>query len=468
MNVVTPVDAYGIDSNICLHTDSYKPSHWKQYPMGTSNTYAFFESRGGAFPTTTFFGLQYIVKKYLLGRVVTQAKIDEAAEHYAMHFGTDTVFNRAGWEHILREHGGRLPVHIKAVREGTKVATRNVLFTIENTGGPATAWLPGYLETILSQVWYPTTVATQSGQMRTTIMRYLEQTGDPSLIAFKLHDFGFRGSTSVESAGIGGCAHLVNFMGTDTIEALRVARGYYYEPMAGFSIPAAEHSTITSWGKSNEGKAFANMLTQFPTGLVAVVSDSYNIYHAVEQLWGKELRERVLSRDGTLVVRPDSGEPAKVVVEVLDLLGTAFGFTGNSKGYKVLDPHVRVIQGDGINRDSLGEILEAVVHSGWSADNIAFGSGGGLLQNVNRDTCKFAMKCSAICIDGVWQDVYKDPVTDPGKRSKAGRMKLVLGDNGYETVREDDSRSDELVTVFKNGELFADYSLGEIRARAQA
>jgi nicotinamide phosphoribosyltransferase len=453
-------------SNILLHTDSYKPSHWKQYPKGTEYVYSFFESRGGEFPSTTFFGLQYIIKKYLMGGVVTPEKIKEAKELLALHFGRPDIFNSEGWEYILREHGGRLPVRIRAVKEGAKVPTKNVLMTIENTD-PACGWLTNYLETILSLVWYPTTVATQSSQMHDSIMHYLEETGDPSLIAFKLHDFGFRGSSSVESAGIGGLAHLVNFMGTDTLEALRVARDYYHEPIAGFSIPAAEHSTITSWGKSEEGQAFKNMLDQFPSGLVAVVSDSYNIYNAVENIWGKDLREQVLARDGTLVVRPDSGEPSKVVVEILELLGRAFGYTVNQKGYKVLDPHVRVIQGDGINRHSLPEILEAMKCAGWSADNVAFGSGGGLLQNVNRDTSKFAVKCAAVSVIGEWRDVYKDPITDPGKKSKAGRMKLVKTENGYETVRESDPRANELVTVFENGELLIDHVFSDVRSRAR-
>jgi nicotinamide phosphoribosyltransferase len=465
---MTKMETFSLTNNVMLLTDSYKPSHWKQYPPGTASTYAFFESRGGEFPEQTFFGLQYLIKKYLMGIVITQEKIDEAEELLSVHFGRKDIFNKAGFEYILKEHGGRLPVRIKSVLEGTVVPTRNVLMTVENTDqrNNMTSWLPGYLETVLSLVWYPTTVATQSREMKKTILKYLNETGDPNLIPFKLHDFGFRGSTSVESAGIGGAAHLVNFLGSDTIEALRVARSYYHENMAGFSIPAAEHSTITSWRKNGEALAYANMLNQFPNGLVAVVSDSYDVYNAVANIWGQELRSQVLSRDGTLVVRPDSGEPKEVVVKILDLLGQSFGYTLNNKGYKVLDPHVRVIQGDGINRHSLPEILEAMKVSGWSADNVAFGSGGGLLQNVNRDTSKFAIKCAAANVDGSWRDVYKDPITDPGKRSKAGRMKLVKLEGQYKTVAENFPASDELQTVFENGDLILDQKFSEIRERA--
>lgn len=238
--------------------------------------------------------------------------------------------------------------------------------------------------------------------------------------------------------------------------------------MAGFSIPAAEHSTITSWTKSGEGKAFANMLEQFPTGLVAVVSDSYDIYHAVSNIWGKELRDQVLKRDGTLVIRPDSGDPIKVVVKVLDILGQAFGYSKNQKGYKILDPHIRVIQGDGIDFFSFKEVLETVKKSGWSTDNLAFGSGGGLLQKMDRDTCKFAIKCSATLIYDKWIDVFKDPITDPDKRSKKGRLKLTKEHGAYKTVREEELGRDELVTVFENGKLLIDQRFSDIRLRAKA
>lgn len=456
--------------NPILATDSYKPTHYRQYPHGTRHVFSFYESRGGAFDTTTFFGLQYILKEYLAGAVVTRERIEEASEVLAGHFGNAQLFNRTGWEHILNQHGGRLPLEIKAVAEGTNVPTHNALMTVVNTD-PAVPWLTNYYETILCQVWYPLTVATQSRAMRAILLRYLEETGDPGLIDFKLHDFGYRGSTSVESAGIGGAAHLVNFLGTDTLAALRVARDYYHEPLAGFSIPAAEHSTMNSWGRDHEDEAYANMLQAYPDGLVAVVSDTYDVFHACQEIWGKQLRQQVLERDGTLVVRPDSGDPPTVVVKVLQLLGEAFGYTVNAKGYKVLNPKVRAIQGDGIDIVILEKILAHLKANGWSADNIAFGSGGGLLQKVNRDTCKMAFKCCAVDIDGLWHDVMKDPVTDPGKRSKPGRLALVQRDGSYETVTVDAAQRlglpNQLATVFCNGELLVDQTFAEIRERAR-
>ncbi len=454
-----------METNILLCTDGYKPSHWRQYPPGATRVFSFLESRGGRFPEVTFFGLQYHLS-LIKGVVVTEEKIVEARAFFAEYFGDSTIFNEAGWRHILETHGGRLPILVKAVPEGTVVPISNVLMTIENTD-PEVPWLTNYLETLLSMVWYSTTVATQSREMRKRILAFLEKTGDPALIDFKLHDFGYRGSTSHESSGIGGAAHLVSFKGSDTLSAILLARRIYGERMAGFSIPAAEHSTITSWGREHELDAYRNMLEKFPTGLVAVVSDSYDVFKACEELWGRELREMVLARDGVLVVRPDSGHPPTIVVEVLEVLGRAFGASRNAKGYKVLDPHVRVIQGDGIDYAMVGLILEAMVRAGWSADNIAFGSGGGLLQKMDRDTQKFAIKCSAIEVNGAWRPVMKDPVTDPGKRSKAGRLMLVRDAQGFRTVPEGESDLPNLLEpVFRNGEVLRTQTLSDIRRRA--
>jgi nicotinamide phosphoribosyltransferase len=287
-------------------------------------------------------------------------------------------------------------------------------------------------------------------------------------LEFKLHDFGFRGVSSPESAGIGGAAHLLNFRGTDTLAGLLLARDYYAEPMAGFSIPAAEHSTITSWGPDHEREAYANMLEQFPTGLVAVVSDSYDVYHACRHVWGEELRDRVLQRDGTVVIRPDSGDPATVVVNVLDILGEKFGYETNARGYRVLPPQVRLIQGDGVNYDSTGHVLERMAAAGWSTENVAFGMGGALLQKLDRDTQRFAFKCSHAVVDGEERDVSKNPATDPEKRSKAGRLKLIRRDGAFATVEEHEPGEDLLVEVFRDGEVKREWTLAECRARADA
>ena len=467
-------------SNPVLFSDSYKYSHDRQYPPGTTRVYSYLESRGGMFSETVFFGLQYILQQYLCGEGrITPADVAEAKEMCNLHMGLG-LFNDAGWKHIMWDHNGRVPLRIKAVPEGTVVPTHNVLMTVENTC-PRCWWVTNFFETLLVQVWYPTTVATQSREIKRTILSFLEKTGDPSLIDFKLHDFGFRGVSSVESAGVGGAAHLTQFKGSDTFYALKVIRDHYNEKMAGFSIPASEHSTITSWGKDREGDAMLNMLRQFPTGLVACVSDSFDIRKACSEIWGGRLKAEVLSREGTLVVRPDSGTPRDIVLEVIQLLGTAFGSTWNNKGYRVLHPKVRVIQGDGVNKDSIFDILQTLAANGWSADNVAFGMGGALLQKLDRDTQSVAFKCSFVegnnatmeriesgTVESWSRDVYKDPITDPGKLSKRGRLALVSRDGTLYTqpAHLTDPAEDVLQTVFEDGEMKVWHSLSDIRKRS--
>lgn len=452
--------------NILINTDSYKVSHTFQYPEGTEYVYSYIEARGGMFNKTVMFGLQMFIKEYLL-EPITKEMIDEADEFWTAH---GEPFYREGWEYILKEHKGKLPISIMAVPEGHVVPIKNVLATVVNTD-PKCWWLTSFLETaLLRAVWYPTTVATVSYHCKQIIKKALEESSDDQgQIAFKLHDFGARGVSSMESAAIGGAAHLVNFMGTDTATAILAARKYYYEPMAGFSIPAAEHSTITSWGRDNEVDAYRNMIKLFakPKSLVAIVSDSYDLMNAVTEMYGTDLKEEIIDSGATIVVRPDSGDPHTVPVEVVAALGEKFGYTLNSKGYKVLHPSVRVIQGDGITLQSLPFILDNLLKAGWAADNLAFGMGGGLLQMVNRDTCQFAMKCSAICVDGEWRDVYKDPKGDHGKKSKRGQLALVREGSEWNTVpRFGHAYEDQLVHVYRNGMLLRDWKFSEIRMLA--
>jgi len=457
--------------NLLKLTDSYKVTHWPQYPNGSDYLYAYWESRGGLYPETVFYGLQYLLKEYL-SKPITMQDIDSAQVRFERHFANSHLFNRDGWLYILKMYNGYLPVRIKAVPEGTVVPTRNVMMTAENTD-PNVPWLTNYLETLLCQVWYPTTVATISREIKKDIKAYLEETGDVTGLPFKLHDFGFRGVSSVESAAIGGAAHLVNFMGTDTLPALDMAEEIYHEPSAGFSIPASEHSTITSWGEENEYAAFLNMVTQYGGhgsqggGLYACVSDSYNIFDACEAWGSGALRDAVREAPNMLVVRPDSGTPRVIVPQVIETLDKGFGHTVNDKGYKVLSD-VRVIQGDGVNPDEIHCINEALKIRGWSIDNIAYGMGGALLQKMDRDTQQFAFKASYISGSFGERDVFKAPVTDQGKRSKRGKLALVEKDGVLETVaQDDDNGADKLVTVFENGKVVVDHTFAEIRERAE-
>jgi len=431
------------------------------------------------------------LKTYFTGRVVTMEKIEEASKFFEHHFGDSTLFNREGWEYILNKYNGHLPVSIKAVPEGECVPVKNVLLTIENTD-PKCYWLPNYLETVLVQLWYPCTVATSSREQKKILKNWLIKTGsDLNSLPFKLHDFGYRGVSSVETASIGSMSHLVNFQGTDTMAGIKtISQIYNYkDKMAGFSIPASEHSTMTSWGQHNELNAYSNMLKQYPKGLVACVSDSWDVFKACKYIWGDKLRHEILNRQGTLVVRPDSGDPVETVCRVLDILGGVedpnFGFGQHleftTTGHKLLPKNIRIIQGDGIDIESIEKILCAAAQRGWAADNLAFGSGGALLQKLNRDTLKFAFKCSYVIVDGEGREVFKDPITDPGKKSKKGRLRLqkkIHSDHiEYETLPEDElctSINDSVVKVqenilaevFRDGNLLVDWNFDEIRSRA--
>jgi nicotinamide phosphoribosyltransferase len=453
-------------TNLILNTDSYKASHWGQYPAGTENVFSYIESRGGIFDRTVVFGPQMFVKNTLMKGIT----VDDVAEAKEMWGGHGEPFNEAGWLDIATRLGGKLPLMIKAVPEGTVLPTHHAMVTVEATD-PKHFWLVSYIETaLLRAVWYPTTVATLSWHIKQLIKTAIEKTSDvPEQIAFKLHDFGARGVSSEETAGIGGAAHLVNFMGTDTMSGIVTAKRFYHEPMAGFSIPAAEHSTMTSWERDHEVDAYANMIDLYgkPGGMFAVVSDSYDFWHAVSSIWGEQLKQRVIDSGATLVVRPDSGDPTVVPVKAVQLLAEKFGYTVNSKGYKVLPSCVRVIQGDGITLDSIKVIIKNLTDAGFAIDNLAFGMGGGLGQMVNRDTLKFAQKASAAKVNGVWRDVYKDPVTDHGKRSKRGRLALVRDRGHWETVREEDRVGvDYLEPIFCNGEMLRDQTFADIRERS--
>ncbi len=467
-------------ANLILNTDSYKASHWLQYPPRTTATFFYLESRGGEYERTLFFGLQSILKDYL-AQPITPAMIEEARVFFTAH---GEPFNEDGWRWIVERHQGRLPLRIRAVAEGTAVPTHQALLTIESTD-PACFWLPSYVETLLMRVWYPITVATVSWHVRQTILEFLRRTSDDpaAQIPFKLHDFGSRGVSSAESAALGGMAHLVNFQGTDTVLGVLAARRHYGAEMAGVSIPAAEHSTITAWGRERELDAYRNMLRQFgkPGAVFACVSDSYDLFHAIEAMWGGSLREEVVQSGATLVVRPDSGDPAEIVHRSLSMLNATFGSTVNTRGFRVLN-HVRLIQGDGVTPDSIRLILERISRAGYSADNIAFGMGGALLQKLDRDTQRFALKCSAARVDGRWIDVWKDPITDHTKASKRGRLTLARH-REYSTFRtvalpdaaiEGDAATlgsgwqDALCTVWEDGRLLCDWGFDEVRARARA
>jgi nicotinamide phosphoribosyltransferase len=273
--------------------------------------------------------------------------------------------------------------------------------------------------------------------------------------------------------------HLVNFKGTDSFEAVEAAYEYYNCEMAGFSIPATEHSTITAWGRENEAAAYEHILDVYgkPGKTFACVSDSYDLFNAVEHIWGEKLRQKLLDSGATLVVRPDSGDPLQVDTKVAELLDEKFGHRVNKKGFMVLNDAVRIIQGDGMNPYTIDHLFQGLMKRGYSAENFTVGMGGAMLQKHDRDTFSFAMKACAIRRGDRWYDVYKDPATGSGKKSKAGKLTLVKcaeyepsGAKSYRTVRDCEIGHDEVVieTVYDSGKLLRDQTLDEIRAIADS
>ncbi|WP_411889287.1 nicotinate phosphoribosyltransferase [Yoonia sp. SDW83-1] len=455
--------------NLIFDTDSYKLSHFSQYPEGAQYVSSYIEPRRawGDIDRMMFFGLQIELAK-LAGQAVTQAMLDEAAPFLKAH-GFDLFVD--GWQYIIDRHEGRLPVLIEALPEGTLAPVSVPQLRIENTD-PNCYWLVSYLETrLLRAVWYGSTVASLSHYVVGSIRKRLALTdGSDAGAEFKLHDFGARGASSNEAAGIGGAAHLVNSFGSDTIAGLVYARNYYGADMAGFSIPATEHSTMTAAGEAGELDQMRRFLAANPTGLIACVSDSYDLMRAVKEYWGGTLKDAVLARDGVLVVRPDSGDPVQIVPDVIEALMAKFGYSTTDQGYRLLNDKVRVIQGDGVDKDSIVRIMDTMMERGLAIGNIAFGMGGGLLQKVNRDCFGYAMKASAIFYDGQWRDVFKDPKTARGaKTSKKGKQGAMRTDSGAFVARPAANiplGADALVPVFRDGRILNLQSFDKIRARA--
>ena len=458
------------NNNIILMTDSYKFSHWSQMPDGLEMTQFYIESRGGKYDQVMMAGINYI--SHILSKGITMEDVNEANELTLMHFGRP-IFNLQGWTDIVTELGGKLPIKVRSVKEGVVIPTKNPLVIVESTN-PKFAWVVGHLETMLLRaIWYPTTVSTTSFEAKKIIKKFIDMTVDEEVkggvLPFRLHDFGPRGCSSGESSAIGGMAHLYNFMGTDNVEALVLARNLYGEKMAGFSIPAREHSTTTIYGKDGEDLAFLNSIEQWGDGLYACVMDSYDYEAALERITTGELKEKIINAGGTFVIRPDSGNPVDVVMQALRAVEKNVGVTYNSKGYKVLHPSYRVIQGDGVDVEEIGRILSWMESNGFSAENVAFGMGGGLLQQLDRDTQRFAMKCCGAVIEMNVVEVFKAPKTDPSKASKKGFLDVIYEDGVYKAVSTTDLEKrmhsqSIMVTYFEDGNVVHKDTLTEVRS----
>lgn len=471
------------DFNIILSADSYKMSQWKMYPEKMEYMYSYLEPRIGAkHSKIPFFGLQYILKKYFVGEVVTQEKIDEAEFIINSNFRNTTTFNKEGWKYILKTYNGRLPVKICALPEGTCVSPGNVMLSIENTD-PKCAWLTNYLETILMNVWYPCTVAATALEMKNVMDVFYHTSCDAedfTMIKFMVHNFGLRACTDPLAGEIASAAHLLSFNGSDSVCGLKFIKEFY-EPQINMGdfvcwAPAAtEHSVMTVLGREGEEKVFKHLLNVYKDAPLACVIDSYDSHGFIKNIVSK-YKDEILKRKYPLVLRPDSGDPSTESLCIIELLDEIFGHTVNKKDFKVLNPAVRVIWGDGIDCNGMQSVLFSLNNHGWAASNICFGCGGKLNQVLNRDTERFACKASAVCIDGVWHDVYKDPITYSGdkrfdKHSKPGfqyfdkntRSTVSVSVEGVDSeTKLETPESNMLRPVFECGQLLVDEGWDDI------
>lgn len=471
--------------NVLTSCDVYKMSHCRFYPEGTTQIYSYLCARSSKkYDKAVFFGLQYYLQEYL-SRPILRAHVEEFLELYKDILGAapEDVQHKF---HSLAELG-YWPVKIKAVKEGTVVDNNNVLMTMTNTHKDF-AWTVGFLETLLLKIWAPITVATHSKRYKTLVESYAQVSSDDDfLIPFLIHDFGARGVSSEESAAICGAAHLVNFCGTDTVQAVKLLKEHYKaEGLIGASVPASEHSVMCAYGREHEIEAFRMMLKKNPTGLVSIVSDTYDFFNVITNMV-EELRPEIEGRDGKLVFRPDSGDPKKILCGdptapegtpeykgAIRILDEKFGSTVNSKGYKVLNPKVGLIYGDGMYYERAQDILQTMISMGYASTNLVMGIGGLLLQQHNRDDLGFAFKATFAVVNGEERILFKDPKTDSTKKSHRGRMVLTtdVATGKFSTVDEVTERIESFIgflePVFQDGVLLRQQTLADIRERSNA
>lgn len=469
--------------NPLLATDVYKLGHLQQYSPGITKVYSYLMARSNkVMDKSVFFGLQYYLKQYL-SQKLTPEMGQELLDVRKKILGSDSedVTNKV----MALCNLGYFPVEVKAIPEGTVMPVRNVLMTIENTH-PDFYWCVGFIESLLLKVWASTTVASRSYQYKQTIRDYFGKTVSDDqipLLNFMVHDFGYRGAASEEDAAISGAAHLINFTGSDTVPALPFVQEFYGAQSSELimaSVPASEHSIMCSYGRDNEIGAFRHMLELYPTGIVSIVSDTYSVYEVLTN-FVDILYTDILSRDGKVVFRPDSGDPLKVICGNPDakegtpehkgcirLLDEKFGSSINNKGFKVLNPKVGLIYGDGMYLERYQNILNCLMAMGYAASNLIIGIGG-ILRYNSRDTLGFALKATYVEVNGEPMEIEKDPITDPGKKSHKGLVGLFKENDQYVTkdqLSQEQMKDSLLQLVFRDGSLFNETSLKEIRERA--
>jgi nicotinamide phosphoribosyltransferase len=490
--------------NALLLTDGYKVGHHQQYPEGTTLVYSNFTPRSNKYAPrgcdkVMSFGQQMMAKlihesfeKDFFGRPKDEV-CGEIKRELSMYLNMDYDVSHFEALHDL----GYLPVKIKALPEGTLVPIKVPVLTIYNTH-PDFYWVTNYLETIISNLlWKPMTSATIANQYRLVLDKWARKT-NPSGIEFvdwQAHDFSMRGLDSIESTMSSGLGHLTSFFGTDSLPAIYGARKFYGETgfVAG-SVPATEHSVMCAGGKEDEVSTFRRLLNTYPSGILSVVSDTWDLWKVCTE-YVNTLKEEIMNRDGKLVIRPDSGDPVDIICGdafdskgnyifeddftgatqkeiceykgVIELLWDTFGGNINEQGYKVLDPHIGAIYGDSITIERADEICRRLASKGFASTNVVFGIGSFTYQYNTRDTFGFAVKATYVEVGGVGREIFKDPITDDGtKKSATGLLQVVTESGEYKLIDgqtwEEESLG-ELKTIYDNGEFFNETTLTEIR-----
>lgn len=476
-----------------MQCDAYKLAHRNQYQLAghTTRIYSNYTNRKSRIPDVNHvvhFGLQAYIQRCLTDEFVPffEEDEDEVAFLYLDRLtrilgpGNATAI---GSQHIRALHSlGYLPLRFCAVPEGTLVPIGVPSFTVENTL-PEFAWLTNYIETSLSVgIWQASTSATIAHQYRKILVAAAERTGGQLTdVDYQCHDFSYRGMSSHETAAASGAAHLLSFCGTDSLVSLDWIERYYGGTYIANSVPATEHSVMcTGIETLGEQEMISRLLDLYPTGTVAVVADTFDLWRVLTE-YLPALKDKILARDGKLVIRPDSGDPEKILcgnpdatdwrarAGVVELLGIEFGHSHNEKGFEILDPHVGVIYGDSITLDRAKSITNRLESNGWASTTVTFGVGSFSYQYQTRDTFGSAMKATWAEVDGRGINLLKDPVTDDGtKKSATGRL-LVVRDHGelvlIQNARHAEERASLLQPIWEDGQFTQWQTFSDVRER---
>jgi len=478
-----------------LLCDFYKLSHRAQYPPNTEKVYSTWTPRGSRISRinkVVTFGHQRFVRKFLVeffNKHFFERPLGDILAEYDRIVTNCLTISNPDHSHIEALHKlGYLPLKIMAIPEGMKAPIRVPTLTVENTVAEF-FWLTNYIETLFStEVWISYTSATIAEEYRSILDKYAHKTSDiPEFVDFQGHDFSMRGHTSLESGTNSGMGHLLSFSGTDTIPAITAMEKYYdtdvERELVGTSISATEHSVMCSYGADKEFDTYHRLITEvYPTGFVSIVSDTWDLWKVLDEIV-LPLKEEIMNRDGKVVIRPDSGDPVKILCGdpnaederakkgVVQILWDIFGGEINSKGYKQLDSHIGAIYGDAITMDRAEAICEQLENNGFASTNVVFGIGSYTYQYNTRDTFGFAIKSSYVCVDGEERLIYKDPVTDDGtKKSLKGMVAVFLVDGRWHIMDElTEEKRDSFDNfnlhniIFEDGNLYNQMSFSDIK-----